>query len=151
MFKVPNIFARDGPRPLFFFSDPPHLLKTVRNCWWNPKRQLWVNAWSYQNVYYMYILFFEHMQYNGKSISWKHLEQLYLHDTGQGREVTGLRLIPKLKYEHIYLSSFSKMRVDLAAQVHAFSMHALAYVHCMWIPYYYRFSVRQWPMAFSKL
>ena len=25
--------------------------------------------------------------------------------------------MPKLKFEHIYLSSFSKMRVDLAAQV----------------------------------
>ena len=25
--------------------------------------------------------------------------------------------MPKLKYEHIYLSSFAKMRVDLAAQV----------------------------------
>lgn len=30
---------------------------------------------------------------------------------------TGLCIVPKLKYEHIYLNSFSKMRVDLAAQV----------------------------------
>ena len=29
----------------------------------------------------------------------------------------GLSIIPKLKYEHIHLTSFSKMRVDLAAQV----------------------------------
>ena len=29
----------------------------------------------------------------------------------------GLLLVPKLRYEHIYLTSFSKMRVDLAAQV----------------------------------
>ena len=29
----------------------------------------------------------------------------------------GLRLLPKLKYEHLKLTSFSKMRVDLAAQV----------------------------------
>ena len=29
----------------------------------------------------------------------------------------GLTLLPKLKYEHINLTSFSKMRVDLAAQV----------------------------------
>lgn len=42
VYKVNNIFARDGPRPLFFISDPPHLLKTARNCWWNPKRSLWV-------------------------------------------------------------------------------------------------------------
>ena len=29
-------------RDLFFFSDPPHLLKTTRNCWANKRRQLWV-------------------------------------------------------------------------------------------------------------
>ena len=29
----------------------------------------------------------------------------------------GLSLVPKLKYEHIYLTSYSKMRVDLAVQV----------------------------------
>lgn len=32
-------------------------------------------------------------------------------------EAVGLRLVPKLKYEHIYLTTFSKMQVDLAAQV----------------------------------
>jgi hypothetical protein len=42
------------------------------------------------------------------------LEDLYRCDTGKG---SGLALVPKLKYEHIYLTSFSKMRVDLAAQV----------------------------------
>lgn len=30
---------------------------------------------------------------------------------------SGLSILPKLKYEHVYLTSFSKMRVDLAAQV----------------------------------
>ena len=29
----------------------------------------------------------------------------------------GLFLVPKLKFEHIHLTSYSKMRVDLAAQV----------------------------------
>lgn len=28
-----------------------------------------------------------------------------------------LTLVPKLKYEHVYLNYFSKMRVDLAVQV----------------------------------
>ena len=32
-------------------------------------------------------------------------------------EAVGLRLVPKLKYEHVHLTTFSKMRVDLAAQV----------------------------------
>lgn len=29
----------------------------------------------------------------------------------------GLRMIPKLKFEHVSLNSFSTMRVDLAVQV----------------------------------
>ena len=29
----------------------------------------------------------------------------------------GIQIVPKLKLEHIQLSAFSKMRVDLAAQV----------------------------------
>ena len=32
----------------------------------------------------------------------------------------GISLIPKLKLEHVKLTSFSKMRVDLAAQVRKF-------------------------------
>lgn len=39
---------------------------------------------------------------------------LYKRDAGRA---TGMALIPKLKYEHIFLTSFAKMRVDLAAQV----------------------------------
>lgn len=38
--------------------------------------------------------------------------KLYLKSSG-----SGLSIVPKLKYEHVYLTSFSKMRVDLAAQV----------------------------------
>ncbi len=41
LFKVPNIHSADG-RDLFFFSDPPHLIKTVRNCWASKCRNLWV-------------------------------------------------------------------------------------------------------------
>ena len=43
-----------------------------------------------------------------------HLMQLYDIDKGKG---SGLAMVPKLKYEHIHLTSFSKMRVDFAAQV----------------------------------
>lgn len=39
---------------------------------------------------------------------------LYEQDNGKGM---GLSIVPKLKYEHCYLTSSSKMRVDLAAQV----------------------------------
>ncbi len=45
---------------------------------------------------------------------WSHLVSLYDHDRGKA---TGLAMVPKLKYELIHLTSFSKIRVDLAAQV----------------------------------
>jgi len=41
IYKVPNVFADDG-RDFYFISDPPHLLKTIRNSFSNPKRSLWV-------------------------------------------------------------------------------------------------------------
>ena len=40
-YKVTNVFSQPM-RPLFFISDPSHLIKTIRNCWWNEKRELWV-------------------------------------------------------------------------------------------------------------
>ena len=42
VFKTQNPYAPDQ-RPLFFFSDPPHLVKTVRNAWASPTRRLWVS------------------------------------------------------------------------------------------------------------
>ena len=39
--KVVNPYADDG-RMLYFFSDPPHLIKTTRNCWASKCRTLWV-------------------------------------------------------------------------------------------------------------
>ena len=41
---------------------------------------------------------------------------LYYRDMANAEDV---RQVKKLKYEHIRLNSFSKMRVDLAAQVYA--------------------------------
>ena len=41
LYKVPNPFATDD-RNFFFFSDPPHLIKTTRNCWALKCRTLWV-------------------------------------------------------------------------------------------------------------
>ena len=52
----------------------------------------------------------------GITISWKHVTDLYHRDSGKCHATPGLSLLPKLKYEHIHLTSFSKMRVDLAAQ-----------------------------------
>lgn len=54
------------------------------------------------------------VQYNGSYIMWQHIVALYHRDRGKA---TGLFLVKNLKFEHIRLSSFAKMRVDLAAQV----------------------------------
>lgn len=40
--KATNPHSSDG-RYFFFFSDPPHLLKTIRNCLANKNRHLWVS------------------------------------------------------------------------------------------------------------
>ena len=60
------------------------------------------------------------VQKNGREITWKHLVTLYERDRGKG---SGLAMVPRLKFEHIHLSSFSKMRVDLAVQVWYFKDH----------------------------
>ena len=48
--------------------------------------------------------------------------QLYKSNTGKKSLTPGLCLVPKIKYEHVYLNNFSKMRVDLAAQVSKISL-----------------------------
>ena len=64
-------------------------------------------------------------QNDGWFISWSHIRKLYENDMATGM---GIRLVPKLKYEHISLNSFSKMRVDLAAQVNInFKYYTMSY------------------------
>ena len=41
--KIPNPYSSE-PRFILLFSDPPHLLKTVRNCWASKQRHLWVSS-----------------------------------------------------------------------------------------------------------
>ena len=41
---------------------------------------------------------------------------LYERNCGAAKSTPGLSIV-KLRYEHLYLTSFSKMRVDSAAQV----------------------------------
>lgn len=48
--KTTNIFSYNG-RPLFFFCDPLHLLKTTRNCWASENRNLWVKN-AFININY---------------------------------------------------------------------------------------------------
>lgn len=57
-----------------------------------------------------------YLQFEGKYIQWSHLRDLYKKSRPDVKS-PGLTLLPKLRYEHIDLTSFSKMRVDLASQV----------------------------------
>ena len=41
IYKVDNPYT-DEKRPFYFISDPPHLMKTVRNCWASKYRHMWV-------------------------------------------------------------------------------------------------------------
>ena len=48
VYKTPNPFSDDN-RDVYFMSDVPHLIKTVRNCWSNSfahsnSRALWVSG-----------------------------------------------------------------------------------------------------------
>ena len=66
----------------------------------------------------LYILYYNcslKTQKNGKYISWKHIEDLF----GKDHESPnlGFSLCHKLTRRHLCLTSFSKMKVNLAAQV----------------------------------
>lgn len=43
VYKVPNPYSMEE-RNIYFISDPPHLMKTVRNGWASQKRKLWVST-----------------------------------------------------------------------------------------------------------
>ena len=51
VYKVPNLFA-DCKRDLYFISDPPHLIKTIRNSFCNTNRKLWVRILTICYKYY---------------------------------------------------------------------------------------------------
>ena len=114
VYRVPNTYSDD--RHVYFPSDPPHLIKTVRNAWSSCKRKLWISL----NIYLELIIII--VQCRGKYISWGHLITL----SEKNRSESGLALIPMLKFEHLHLTNFSKMRVDLGAQANT---HNILRVH----------------------
>ena len=94
-YRTLNIMA-DEKRYIYFISDPPHLIKTARNCLSNSlagrcTRSMWNN---------------------GNFITWNHISKLFNDDLD-----CGLHLVPKITNEHISLTPFSVMNVRLAAQV----------------------------------
>lgn len=116
--KTRNIYSTDN-RWLYFISDPPHLLKTVRNCWSHSGK----DGTRHMKVkYYIYLngvlaLLVSLLQLHDQYIEWEQLKQLHSKLTATTHSSQGLSLVPKLKREHLELTSFSRMRVDLAAQV----------------------------------
>ena len=56
-----------------------------------------------------------YIQKKGQEISWKWIESLYLKETST--MTPGVRLCFKLTRDHVWLNSFTRMRVYLAAQV----------------------------------
>ena len=80
---------------IYFISDVPHLLKTSRNCF--------ANSYAHKRSRSMW---------NQGTISWQDLVRLF-EDYCRG----AYRLCPKLTPGHVYLTSFSRMKVNLAAQV----------------------------------
>ena len=81
---------------IFVMYDPPHLLKSIRN-----------------NLCSTGFLL------DGKQILWKYVGLLYDLDCK-----STLRIVPKLTKQHVQLTNFSKMRVNLAAQVLSHSVAA---------------------------
>mgnify|MGYP002803942685 CR=1 FL=1 len=54
---------------------------------------------------------------NGKNLLWEHISRCYFADLEMG-----LHQLPKLTIEHIHLTSFAKMKVNLAVQILSKSM-----------------------------
>ena len=90
-----NIYAKVF-RYIFFFADVPHLIKTLRNCL--------SNFGSGQETRYMWNSSF--------FILWSHICRIY-----NEQLQSSLKFAPKLTNDHINLTPYSKMRVNLAAQV----------------------------------
>ena len=78
----------------------------------------------------MYSLFSFSIQCDGKDLRWKHILDLYYRNTWAVRSTPGLSLLPKLTFEHVMLTSFSKIRVDLAAQVRGYVYLQFS---CAWV------------------
>ena len=86
----------DDDRRIYFISDVPHLVKTTRNCFANSKSHKMSR----------------HLWNNGQDMSWTQIIRLY-------EEHIENDLFTKsfLNRAHIDLTSFSQMKVNLAAQV----------------------------------
>lgn len=84
--------------PIFFFSDPPHLIKKLRN-------NIHSSGFKEKHPRYSRTLLVD-----DKHILWDHIYSVYTRETSRHLYVTDLRK------SHVQIDSFSKMRVKLAVQ-----------------------------------
>ena len=92
-FKTINLYPRY--QNIYFIVDAPHLIKTARNCLHNSgggknTRDMWNNE---------------------KYLLWEHIVKIYHEDLENG-----LKILPKISNEHVYLNSYSVMTVKYAVQ-----------------------------------
>ena len=99
VYKAINPYSAMSGRAIYFFADPPHLMKTTQNCL--------ANSGSHT---------FSHNMWNGMDITWKHLLQLQDALRHCSRQSGGLTIGHKLKTD-FHLTSYSKMRVNLTVQI----------------------------------
>ena len=92
--RIKNMFA-DNDRFIYFISDPPHLIKTARNC---------LSHSGAGSTRYMWN--------TDKYILWNHISDMFYEDLN-----CQLLTCPKLTLEHIKHTPFSVMNVRLAAQI----------------------------------
>ena len=111
-YLAPNISSPGNK--VYFMADPPHVLKTVRNAWYNSRkngtRNLVVIHISYIVIFYLLLCI---MQNRGGEIKWAHLIEL----AEKATSATGLYFGNKLTREHLILISYSRMNVRLAANI----------------------------------
>ena len=62
----------------------------------------------------------------GFFVLWRHVAQMYYQDVENC-----LKLLPRLTFDHINLNAYSKMRVNLAAQVLSASMAAICVLYTL--------------------
>jgi hypothetical protein len=93
VFDTPNIY--DPDRKIYFISDPPHLLKTIRNCLYNSGRKKC-----------------RALQKKGESLKWSTIVQLY-----KWKSTQTVKKLFKLTAPCVFLNSWSRMKVALAARV----------------------------------
>lgn len=99
VFDTVNKYAPE--RVLYFFSDVPHLLKTIRNAFYNSRKESKNKKRSPRRL-----------RKNGELIVWDTIIRLYL-----SKKDKVLRKSYKLNAQNVFPDSYSRMKVKIAAAI----------------------------------